>query len=59
LYRFRAKLKPARWEPVYVVTDGPVNGFAIRAILMAFAEGWLPAFALRWLGRAIARWWRS
>jgi phosphatidylglycerol lysyltransferase len=51
LYRFRNKMKPSAWEPVYLVSSGPVNFLTIRAVLMAFAEGWVPRFAVRVLGR--------
>ncbi len=51
LYRFRNKMKPLAWERVYVVSSGPVTFWTIRAILMAFAEGWVPRFAVRVLGR--------
>lgn len=51
LYRFRRKLRPLDWEPVYVVAGGVLDGWTIRAVLMAFAEGWLPRFGLRVLGR--------
>lgn len=56
LYRFRDKLRPAAWEPVYLLADGGVSWLTIRAVLMAFAGGWLPRFALRVVGRL--RWWR-
>ena len=59
LYRFRAKMKPQSWEPVYLVAPGRVSWLTIRAVLMAFAQGWVPRFALRTLGRlAVRRWWR-
>jgi lysylphosphatidylglycerol synthetase-like protein (DUF2156 family) len=51
LYRFRSKLNPSFWEPVYVAACGPVTWMTIRAILMAFAGGWVPAFASRALLR--------
>jgi len=51
LYRFRNKMKPLAWEPVYLVSNGPVTFWTIRAVLMAFAEGWVPRFAGRVLGR--------
>ena len=51
LYRFRNKLKPDAWEDVYVVSSEPVSWWTIRAVLMAFAEGPLPWFALRALWR--------
>ncbi len=50
LYRFRSKLNPGFWEPVYVAACGPVTWMTIRAVLMAFAGGWVPAFAARALG---------
>ena len=58
LYRFRNKMKPLAWEKVYVVSSGPVTFWTIRAILMAFAEGWVPRFAVRVLGRWARRWFR-
>lgn len=51
LYRFRNKMKPTVWEPVYLVAAGRVTGWTLRAVLMAFAEGWVPAYALRAVGR--------
>jgi fatty acid desaturase len=51
LYRFRDKMKPSAWEPVYIVASGKVSFWTIRAILMAFANGWVPRFAARGLGR--------
>jgi fatty acid desaturase len=56
LYRFRNKLKPLEWQEVYVVTSGTVSFWAIRAILMAFAQGWVPRFAFRFLGRWSRQW---
>ena len=58
LYRFRNKMKPLAWEPVYLVTNGPVTFLTIRAVLMAFAEGWVPRFAIRVLGRWAHQWYR-
>ncbi|MEW6283965.1 MAG: phosphatidylglycerol lysyltransferase domain-containing protein [Candidatus Eremiobacterota bacterium] len=51
LYRFRSKLNPHFWEPVYVASHGRVSFLTVRAVLMAFAGGWLPVFAAR-----AARW---
>lgn len=51
LRRFRDKLQPAYWESVYVVAPRRVGLLTLRAILMAFAGGWLPAFAWRTLKR--------
>jgi phosphatidylglycerol lysyltransferase len=56
LYRFRNKLRPMDWEPVYIVTYGAVTPMTFRAVLMAFAQGWLPRFALRVLGRWARQW---
>lgn len=50
LYRFRSKLKPAKWEPVYIVAGNRIHFLTIRAILMAFAKGWVPRFGIRVLG---------
>lgn len=50
LYRFRKKLQPAFWEPVYIVSRDRITFFTIRAILMAFAQGWVPRFGVRVLG---------
>lgn len=55
LYRFRSKLNPSFWEPVYVAACGRVTWLTIRAILMAFAGGWVPAFASRALGWRLRR----
>jgi fatty acid desaturase len=51
LYRFRSKMKPTAWERVHVASGGKVDFWTIRAILMAFAEGWIPRFAVRMFGR--------
>ncbi|MBB6050131.1 phosphatidylglycerol lysyltransferase domain-containing protein [Armatimonas rosea] len=56
LYRFRDKMKPSAWEPVYIVSSGKVSFLTIRAILMAFANGWVPRFAARALGRWARQW---
>jgi len=56
LYRFRNKMKPAEWERVFVVSSGPVSFWTIRAILMAFANGWVPRFGVRVLGRWTRKW---
>lgn len=57
LYRFRNKMQPTRWEPVYIVAGSPITFFTIRAILMAFAQGWVPRFGLyvlrHWLRRRL------
>ncbi len=58
LYRFRNKLKPLAWERVYIVSGGPVTFWTIRAILMAFAEGWVPRFGVRVLGHWAHQWFR-
>jgi len=55
LYRFRNKMKPSAWERVYVVSSKAVNFWTIRAILMAFAQGWIPRFAIRMFGRWTSR----
>ena len=59
LYRFRNKMKPQAWERVYVVASGRVSFWTIRAILMAFAEGWVPRFAMRVLGHWTHQWLRQ
>jgi fatty acid desaturase len=56
LYRFRNKMKPSAWEPVYLISSGPVTFLTVRAILMAFAEGWVPRFGVRVLGRWVRKW---
>jgi phosphatidylglycerol lysyltransferase len=53
LYRFRDKMRPTAWEPVYLVSSGRVSAWTIRAVLMAFAEGWLPRFGWRALRRRV------
>ena len=58
LYRFRNKMKPSAWEKVYIVSSGPVSFWTIRAILMAFANGWVPRFGVRVLGRWSRKWLR-
>lgn len=58
LYRFRNKMKPSAWHPVYIVSSGRVTFFTIRAILMAFAEGWVPRFAFRVVGRWARKWYQ-
>ncbi len=55
LLRFRDKLRPTAWEPVYVVTRGPVSFRALRAVLMAFCNGWVPRFALQGFVRGLVR----
>lgn len=50
LYRFRKKMQPAFWESVYIVSGDRITFFTIRAILMAFAQGWVPRFGVRVLG---------
>ena len=50
LYRFRNKMKPTRWEPIYIVAGNRIRFLTIRAILMAFAKGWVPRFGIRVLG---------
>lgn len=47
LYRFRNKMHPNAWEPIYIVAGSPITLLTIRAILMAFAQGWVPRFGLR------------
>lgn len=58
LYRFRAKLLPDRWEPVYLAAPGQVDFLTLRAVLMAFAGGWVPFFGTRTLRRLLGRWLR-
>jgi phosphatidylglycerol lysyltransferase len=53
LYRFRDKMRPTAWEPVYLVASRRVTVWTIRAVLMAFAEGWLPRFGWRALRRRV------
>lgn len=50
LYRFRNKMKPTDWEPIYIVAGQRIHFLTIRAILMAFAKGWVPRFGVRVLG---------
>ncbi len=56
LYRFRNKMQPTAWEPIFVVAGDRINFFTIRAILMAFAQGWVPRFGIRVLGHWMKRW---
>jgi phosphatidylglycerol lysyltransferase len=51
LRRFRQKMSPAKWESVYLVTPKSVDLWAMRAVLMAFAGGWVPKYAWRTLKR--------
>lgn len=53
LYAFRSKFHPTVWEPVYLVCEGRLNWLTVRAVLMAFAGGWVPFFAFRTAGRWI------
>lgn len=53
LYRFRNKLQPTIWEPIYIVAGSKISFLTIRAILMAFAQGWVPRFGLRVVGHWI------
>jgi len=57
LYRFRNKMKPTQWERVFVVSSEPASFWTIRAVLMAFANGWIPRFGVRVLGRWTRQWW--
>jgi phosphatidylglycerol lysyltransferase len=57
LLRFRQKLRPERWENVYVVAPGGVSWLTLRAVLMAFTGGWVPRFALRAVRRLVAQRW--
>lgn len=50
LYRFRNKMQPKTWEPIYIVSGSRIGFLTIRAILMAFAQGWVPRFGVRVLG---------
>jgi hypothetical protein len=47
LRRFRARLSPARWDPVWVVWDRDPAIIVILDLLRAFAEGRLYSFAWR------------
>lgn len=60
--RFKARFRPDRWTPQYLVAQpGPVGVAPLRAVLTAFADGGLAGFALdtvmRWVERVPARWW--
>jgi phosphatidylglycerol lysyltransferase len=55
LYRFRNKMRPARWQTVYLVSNRRMTIWTLRAVLMAFAEGWIPRFAMRVVGRWLNR----
>ncbi|MCA9795274.1 MAG: DUF2156 domain-containing protein [Candidatus Eremiobacteraeota bacterium] len=55
LRRFREKLGPHVREPVYLVTPQPLDFWALRAVLMAFAGGWLPAYVVKAVRRAFRR----
>ena len=51
LRRFKAKLKPHVWEPVYLCTVSGSRLVALRDSLRAFAGGSLVGFATRTLFR--------
>lgn len=51
LYRFRNKMRPAQWQTVYLVSNRRMTVWTLRAVLMAFAQGWIPRFAMRVVGR--------
>jgi lysylphosphatidylglycerol synthetase-like protein (DUF2156 family) len=53
LYAFRSKFFPSSWEPVYIVAQGKVTFITVRALLMAFAGGWVPFFAARTFARMV------
>ncbi len=53
LYRFRNKMQPTFWEPIYIVAGSKISFLTIRAILMAFAQGWVPRFGMRVVGHWI------
>lgn len=52
LQRFRRKLGPTRWESVYLSTPGRLDFWTLRAVLMAFAGGWVPSYGWRAFKRA-------
>lgn len=51
LRRFRAKLHPDRWENVYLASPDKLSLWSLRAVLMSFAGGWVPAYGWRALKR--------
>jgi phosphatidylglycerol lysyltransferase len=51
LRRFRAKLHPDRWESVYLASPGKLSFWSLRAVMMSFAGGWVPAYGWRALKR--------
>ena len=51
LRRFRAKLQPDRWESVYLASPGKLSFWSLRAVMMSFAGGWVPAYGWRALKR--------
>ncbi len=60
--RFKQRFRPDRWTPQYVVAcPGPVRVRTFTAILTAFADGGLLAFAAGTAGRVLSRvpprWW--
>ena len=55
ILRFREKLRPTEWETVYLVADRRIGFLTLRAVAMAFAEGWVPRYA--W--RAVVRWFHA
>lgn len=60
--RFKQRFRPDRWTPQYVVAcPGPVRVRTFAAVLGAFADGGIPAFAMGTVGRLLSRvpapWW--
>ena len=55
VHRFRKKLQPDTWEPVYLVADGKLTLATMWGVLSAFTPGGVPAFALRAAWRWVRR----
>lgn len=52
LHAYRSKFLPNAWEPLYLAAHTRITFITIRAVLMAFAGGWVPSFGLK-----AASWW--
>lgn len=55
LKRFRDKFSPESWESVYLVSPDKIDFWTLRAVLMAFAGGWVPRFGWLTLKRLVSK----
>jgi phosphatidylglycerol lysyltransferase len=55
LEQFREKMRPARWEPIYAISnERRFSPASAAAMMAAFSEGALVGMVARALGRAVA-----